>query len=89
LTVVKSQRTKKFKKIFNKLPSHVQAQVEIAYEHFKRDPWYSSLEFKCVNKGESIYSIRIGIHYRALGYMRDDTIIWYWVGTHSDYDHLI
>ena len=48
---MKSQRTKKF---FNRLPSRVQAQVQIAYNHFKRDPWYPSLEFKCVNKQESI-----------------------------------
>jgi hypothetical protein len=27
--------------------------------------------------------------YRALGLLEDDTIIWFWIGSHADYDDLI
>ena len=33
--------------------------------------------------------IRIGIHWRALGVEADDTIICFWIGSHSDYDTLL
>lgn len=38
-----------------------------------------------------IYSVRIGINHRALGVYRKetDTIIWYWMGSHADYDQLV
>jgi len=36
-----------------------------------------------------VYSVRVGLHYRALGTAVDDGIIWFWIGTHADYDKLI
>lgn len=33
--------------------------------------------------------MRIGLDYRAFGVRDDDDIIWYWVGSHADYDKLI
>jgi hypothetical protein len=27
--------------------------------------------------------------YRALGVRRDDTIVWFWIGSHADYDKLL
>ena len=43
---------------------------------------------KCIYPQESIYSVRIGLSYRAVGLYEGDTIIWYWIGSHADYDHL-
>jgi len=46
------------------------------------------LQFKAI--APSIYSVRIGVHYRALGTrMREDEIVWFWIGSHSEYDRLI
>ncbi len=33
------------------------------------------------------YELLLG--YRALGIVEGDDIIWFWVGSHSDYDKLI
>ncbi|HEX8675403.1 MAG TPA: hypothetical protein VF710_26140 [Longimicrobium sp.] len=37
-----------------------------------------------------IYSARVGRHYRALGERQvDDTIVWFWIGSHADYDRIL
>jgi hypothetical protein len=33
--------------------------------------------------------VRIGIHYRALGIRDGDEMVWYWIGTHDEYERLI
>jgi hypothetical protein len=33
--------------------------------------------------------VRIGIHYRALGTREGDDLVWYWIGTHDEYERLI
>ncbi len=32
---------------------------------------------------------RIGIHYRALALREGDTLLWFWIGSHADYDTLL
>jgi hypothetical protein len=29
------------------------------------------------------------IHYRALGVLADEEMVWFWVGAHDDYERLI
>jgi len=31
----------------------------------------------------------VGIGYRAVGVLDGNTIVWYWIGTHADYDQLL
>ena len=47
---------------------------------------HPSLHFKKVG---SQRSVRVGIAYRALGVERDGDVVWYWIGSHADYDKLI
>ena len=64
----------------------MQKQADRAFTHFAYDARYPSLEFKCVNQQLFKYSIRINKKgYRALGEVSDDTIEWYWIGTHDEY----
>ncbi len=47
-------------------------------------------EFKKVNAKQSVYSIRVGIGWRAVGVKQDSqTIIWFWIGSHGEYDNLL
>lgn len=39
--------------------------------------------------GELLWSVRVGAHYRALGYEDPDGIVWFWIGTHADYDRIL
>jgi hypothetical protein len=33
-------------------------------------------------------SVRVGIHYRAVGHFVKDGFLWEWIGTHGEYDRL-
>ena len=49
----------------------------------------SRSRFKLVHTSRPIYSVRIGLAYRALGVRDGDEIIWFWIGSHTDYDRLL
>jgi hypothetical protein len=54
-----------------------------------RDPSHPSLQFKRVHAKEPIYSVRIGLGWRAVGVRSDDTVVWFWIGSHAEYDKLL
>ena len=67
----------------------MQRQARVAYQLFRADPWHPGLRFKQVHPTEPVYSVRVGLTYRALGRREDaDTIVWFWIGTHAEYDRL-
>jgi hypothetical protein len=36
-----------------------------------------------------VWSVRVGIHHRALAIEVEDGFLWVWIGLHSEYDKLI
>jgi hypothetical protein len=86
---MKNKRRKRFHKLFAKLPPHIQKQAIEDFKLFKEDPYHSSLGFKVIEGDITICAVDIGYHYRALGEKIGDTIEWYWIGSHQDYDKLI
>ena len=56
-----------------------------AFSLWAENPFHPSLHFKCVNRDEDIWSVRISRGYRALGILENDTVTWFWVGSHDDY----
>lgn len=60
-----------------------------AFRQFKQDPSHSSLRFKQVHSSQPIFSARVGLGYRALAVGDQDVYIWFWIGTHGDYDRLL
>jgi len=71
---------------YNALPAPIREQADKAFELLKAKPQHPSLHFKKVGR---FWSARVGLHYRALGVDVSDGIIWFWIGTHADYDWLI
>ena len=86
---MKSRRTSRFKSLFQQLPAEVQRSARKSYALFERDPYHPSLQFKRLRADRQTFSARVGLGYRALGLQFDETIIWYWVGPHSEYDRLV
>jgi hypothetical protein len=87
---MRSRRTAKFKQQLNALPIEIRRTANAAYRLFTRDPYHTSLHFKRIKADEPIYSVRIGLYYRALGNREEaDLIVWFWIGPHSEYDKLI
>ncbi len=84
-----SKTTKRFREAVAKLPQHVQRQAQQSYKLFNQNPKHSSLRFKKVHATEPIYSARINVDYRALGIVEGQEIIWFWIGSHAEYDKLL
>lgn len=71
------------------LPDQIQRQAKAAYRKFQQDPYQAGLQFKQVHKVKLIFSARISRDYRAVGIKSSDEIVWFWIGSHSDYDNLL
>jgi len=84
-----SRLARSFRKRFEDLPESIQEQARRSYAHWREDPYHPSLQFKQVHPTEPIYSVRIGLNWRALGLVEGDAITWFWVGSHGDYDKLV
>ncbi|MFZ4558364.1 MAG: hypothetical protein ACOYN8_18525, partial [Pseudanabaena sp.] len=52
----------------------------------KEDPYYPSLHFKKVGR---FWTVRVGIHYRAIAIEDGQDIAWFWIGHHTEYDKIL
>lgn len=86
---MKSKATDKFWKYYAQLPNNIKKQAKESYSIFQRDPYYPSLHFKRVHSSLPIYSVRITIDYRAIGVLKENMIVWFWIGSHSGYEKLV
>jgi len=84
-----SHTTKAFWKLHQALPEQIQRGAKTAYRKFQQDPYQAGLQFKQVHEVEPIYSACISRDYRAVGIKSGDEIVWFWIGSHSDYDNLL
>ena len=71
---------------YNKLPLSIKKIADYNFDLLKSNPKHPSLHLKKVDK---YLSVRIGRKYRALAIEIDDGLIWFWIGTHAEYDKLI
>jgi hypothetical protein len=78
--------TPEFWACYRGLPASVQKLADRAFAMLKADPRHPSLHFKKVG---SFFSARVGLYHRALAVESPDGALWFWIGTHADYDKLI
>ena len=84
-----SHLTSDFIKRFRKLPDRIKRTARKNYKIWKQDISHPGSDFKQVHPIKPIYSVRIGSGWRALGIKEDNTMIWFWIGSHNDYEKLI
>ena len=84
-----SSTTEEFWQLYRTLPADVRERARAAYALFEQDSSHPGLRFKRIGSREPMYSVRIGLHYRAIGLLEDDSIFWWWIGSHADYDKVI
>ncbi|MFA5172252.1 MAG: hypothetical protein WC426_11855 [Sulfuriferula sp.] len=83
---MKHSTSSRFWKCYDLLPVEIRTLADKNYELLKSDSRHPSLHFKKVGK---VWSVRIGIHHRAIAIEVDDGFLWVWIGLHSEYDKLI
>ena len=79
----------RFWKCYHELPQNVQKLADKNYTLLKTDPAHPSLHFKKIGTNRQLWSVRVGIAYRALGVEKPEGIYWFWIGSHAEYDRLI
>jgi hypothetical protein len=55
------------------------------HDLLRTDPRHPSLHFKLGR----LWSVRVGIGYRALAVEGDEGPVWFWIGSHADYDRIV
>jgi len=58
----------------------------VTFNFLKSDPHHPSLHFKRIGR---YWSARAGLHYRALAVEIEEGLLWFWIGSHAEYDRLI
>ena len=86
---MKSVTTKRFRKAYDALPDHVRQAAIKTYEVWKNNHRHPSLQFKKIHPTKPIYSVRISLAWRVLGLKQGNTVIWFWIGSHTQYEQLI
>ena len=71
---------------YARLPEAVRRLADANYELLRADPHHPSLHFKRVGR---LWSVRVGIGYRALAVESGDGPLWFWIGSHGEYDRII
>lgn len=84
-----SRTTKSFRKLFTALTPELQRAAEKAYRKWRENPAHPSLDFKRVHATQPIYSARITLGCRSVGVLSGTQMVWFWLGSHNDYDNLL
>ncbi|HEY4952472.1 MAG TPA: hypothetical protein VII71_03695 [Verrucomicrobiae bacterium] len=72
---------------YNALPPEIQKVADKNFLLFKTNPQHPSLRFE--RKKPELWSVRVGRGHRALARQLDNNLIWFWIGTHDEYERII
>ena len=71
---------------YESLPASVQQVADQNYKILKENPKHPSLHLKKIGR---YWSVRVGIRHRALAVEVENGLLWFWIGSHAEYDKLI
>jgi hypothetical protein len=83
---MKSLTLPSFWQSYRNLNGSMRRKARKTYIMWSQNPFHPSLHFKCINHAEDLWSVRVTRGYRALGIMDGDTVTWFWIGSHDDYE---
>jgi hypothetical protein len=75
-----------FWECYRELPASIQELADRNFELLKSNPRHPSLYLKKVGR---YWSVRVGKKYRALAVKTEEGLIWFWIGTHAEYNRLV
>jgi hypothetical protein len=88
----RNRTTREFREQFARLPARIQQLARAACLLFDGSPNHPSLrhhELKDTKKGRHVpgsFSVSITMQYRAIYVASGGINVWYWIGTHAEYD---
>ena len=78
--------TSDFWRLYRLLPAAARRAADASYRRMKADPNHSGSRLKSAGP---YYSARAGRGFRALAVKDGPTLVWFWIGTHAEYDKLL
>ena len=82
-----SQTHADFWTCYHSLPEEIQKLAREKFQVWRKDAFNAAFHFKPLLA--DVWSVRINQNYRALGRRRGNLIVWFWIGTHAEYDQLL
>jgi hypothetical protein len=85
-------RRKSYKDQLSRLPREIRREAAAAFRQFKKTPSHRSLRHHVLkDRGRGRHevgscSVSINMNYRAVYFVDGDTNVWYWIGTHTEFD---
>ncbi len=78
--------TPDFWKLYGQLPIEIQTLANKNFELLQQNLRHPSLKLKKINQ---YWVARIGLNYRAVAVQSGDSMVWFWIGSHAEYDELL
>ena len=75
-----------FWRCYHGLPAEIQRLADGCYALLQQDSRHPSLHLKKVGR---FWSVRVGLHYRAVAVEDGADLVWFWIGSHAEYDRLL
>ena len=82
-----SRTQEDFWRCFDRLPAEVQRQARERFRLWQQDAFNATLHFKPL-LGD-VWSVRVNQQYRAVCRRKGSLVVWFWIGSHGDYDELL
>jgi hypothetical protein len=73
----------------HKLPNVARELADNNHKLLAADPRRRSLRLKNVGTTKQPWSVRVGMHDRALRPDEPEGMVWFWIGSHAEYDKLL
>jgi hypothetical protein len=71
---------------YRNLPESVQKIADKNYALMQENPRHPSLQLKKVGY---LWSARVSLNHRALAADDEGELVWFWIGTHAEYERMI
>lgn len=81
-----SKASASFWRRFQSLPPEAQEKAREAFRQFRKDPDNPWLNFKKLRGFPNYWSARITLSYRAVAVREGETLVWFWIGNHTEFD---
>jgi hypothetical protein len=83
---MRHRTTPRFWRYYQDLPKEVRRLADGCFALLRANPHHPSLHYKKVGR---FWSVRVGLHYRTLSVEHEGDLVWFWIGSHAEYDRLI
>jgi len=83
---MRQRATPRFWSCYHQLTEQVHRLADRCHDLLRQNPRHPSLHLKRV---ELFWSVRVGLHYRTLAVEQEGDLVWFWIESHADYDHLL